>query len=56
MATVQVRMDETVKQKFDEFVIKLNAFRLKKKQSQLTNAQILELVLENTISKGDLLK
>lgn len=56
MATVQVRMDVTVKVKFDEFINKLNKFRVKNKQSKLTSAQVLEIALENLIKNGDLLK
>ena len=56
MATVQVRMDQAVKVKFDEFVAKLNKHRAKKKQSKLTSAQVLEMALESLIEKGDLLK
>lgn len=56
MATVQVRMDESVKIRFDEFVEKLNEFRAKKKQSRLTSAQVLEMALDSLIEKGELLK
>ena len=56
MATVQVRMDQSVKVRFDEFVSKLNKFRAKKKQSKLTSAQVLEMALDSLIEKVDLLK
>lgn len=56
MATVQVRMDERVKVRFDEFVEKINAFRAKKKQSKLTSAQVLEMAVDALSEKKELLK
>lgn len=58
MATVLVRMDETVKIRFDSFVTALNDERIENRQSKLTNAQVLEMALDALEAKriGDLLK
>lgn len=56
MATVQVRMDENVKKRFDELVNNINKARKKNKKSELTNAQVLELAIDNLSKNGDLLK
>lgn len=45
MATVQVRMDEQVKVRFEKLADKINAKRKKLNQSKLNSAQILELAV-----------
>jgi len=45
MATVQVRMDEQVKVRFEKLADKINAKRKKLNQSKLNSAQILEMAV-----------
>ena len=45
MATVQVRMDERVKVRFEKLSKKINDKREKLNQSKLNSAQVLELAI-----------
>ena len=45
MATVQVRMDENVKVKFDKLAEKINSQRNKLNMSKLNTAQMIELAV-----------
>lgn len=45
MATVQVRMDERVKVKFDKLAEKINSQRAKLNMSKLNTAQMIELAV-----------